>query len=59
MAMGSYPDNAADAVQLVKIVKHNNYTVPAGGITCAPWDGKKGGVFDCVRKKYAYGMDQT
>ncbi|WP_051312915.1 T9SS type A sorting domain-containing protein [Sporocytophaga myxococcoides] len=32
-------------VQLVKKFKASgNYTVPAGGVTCAPWDGNKGGV---------------
>ncbi len=32
-------------VQLVKkFIAPGNYTVPVGGITCAPWDGNKGGV---------------
>jgi len=36
--------NANDDVQIVKIAKYTNYTVPSGGLTCDPWDGKKGGV---------------
>ncbi|MCR6639192.1 MAG: hypothetical protein NVV82_09460 [Sporocytophaga sp.] len=32
-------------VQLVrKFIAPGDYTVPPGGVTCAPWDGNKGGV---------------
>ncbi|MCU0415665.1 MAG: T9SS type A sorting domain-containing protein [Cytophagaceae bacterium] len=35
----------AGRVQLVRKFRVvGNYTVPIGGVTCAPWDGEKGGV---------------